>query len=83
MVEKETVEIKETKTPREKKTKKMAKVLIDALNIRPNPNTNNIPLSVCEKDDKLEILDILPDGDWVKISFNGLTGYVMSKYISY
>lgn len=50
------------------------------VNVRKSPNTTSDRLAKANCGDQVEILEA---GDqWSKISYNGITGYVMSKFIS-
>lgn len=55
-------------------------VNVDRLNFRENPGMDKKVYSVLTKGTKLEFVET--SGDWIKVKFNNITGYVHSKYIS-
>lgn len=62
--------------PKKKKSTRVAKVNVPALNVRPDASTKNEPVKVLHEGDKVKIVKDL--GEWLQIE----EGYVMSKYIS-
>jgi stage II sporulation protein D len=54
-------------------------VTASALNVRSGPGTKNHKVGMVVKGDKLKILEKV--GEWYKISFNSLQGYVHGDYV--
>ncbi|MCC0680127.1 MULTISPECIES: C40 family peptidase [unclassified Clostridioides] len=52
----------------------------NAVNFRKGPGTNNASIGKFYKGDKVEYIG--KDGSWVKVKYNGNTGYVHEKYLS-
>lgn len=59
--------------------KKYAVVTASALNVRSGPSTKNHKIGVVVKGTKLTVLEKV--GEWYKIEYNGITGYVHGGYI--
>lgn len=49
------------------------------VNLRKEPSTNSKKIMYVTQDDKVEVIEKV--GDWYKIRYKGVTGYVFSKYI--
>lgn len=54
-----------------------------ALNIRNNPSLNSYIIGIMEQNQYAYVLDYSSDGQWMKISINGVCGWSYSKYLSY
>jgi len=65
--------------PPSKDEKKTGVVTASALNIRSGPGTNNKIVGVVVKGKKVTVHEKV--GEWYKISYNGINGYVHSSYI--
>ncbi|MGX9757167.1 C40 family peptidase [Clostridioides difficile] len=52
----------------------------NAVNFRKGPGTNNASIGKFYKGDKVEYIG--KDGSWVKVKYNGNTGYVHENYVS-
>lgn len=59
--------------------RKYAVVTASALNVRSGPSTRNHKIGMVVKGNKLTVLE--KAGEWYKIEYNGLTGYVHGDYI--
>jgi len=59
--------------------KKYAVVTASALNVRSGPSTKNHRIGMVVRGNKLTVLE--KAGEWYKIEYNGLTGYVLGDYI--
>ena len=53
------------------------------LNIRSNPSTSSSIVGVLSQNQYAQVLDYSSDGNWIKISINGVQGFASSKYLSY
>jgi uncharacterized protein YraI len=53
------------------------------LNIRSNPSTSASIVGVLGQNQYAEVLDYSSDGNWIKISINGVQGYAYRNYLSY
>lgn len=53
------------------------------LNIRSNPSSSSSVVGVLSQNQYAQVLDYSIDGNWIKISINGVQGYAYSKYLSY
>ena len=65
--------------PPEKDEKKTGVVTASALNIRSGPSTKNKIVGVAKKGKKVTVHEKV--GDWYRITYNGIKGYVHSSYI--
>ncbi|SFQ13317.1 SH3 domain-containing protein [Caldicoprobacter faecalis] len=61
------------------KERKYAVVTASALNVRSGPSTRNHRIGLVIKGTRLVVLEKV--GEWYKIEYNGLTGYVYGDYI--
>ncbi len=59
--------------------KKYAIVTASALNVRSGPSTKNHKIGMVVKGNRLTVLEKV--GEWYKIEYNGITGYVHGGYI--
>nr|WP_276576551.1 SH3 domain-containing protein [Caldicoprobacter algeriensis] len=59
--------------------RKYAVVTASALNVRSGPSTRNHKIGMVVKGNKLTVLE--KAGEWYKIEYNGLTGYIHGDYI--
>lgn len=59
--------------------KKYAIVTASALNVRSGPSTKNHKVGLVVKGTKLTVLG--QSGDWYKIEYKGITGYVSGQYV--
>ena len=59
-----------------------ATVISDALNMREGPGADNALITTLHKGDKFTILEEYDGSKWVKIEYNGKTGFVHSDYIT-
>lgn len=53
------------------------------LNIRSNPTASSSIVGVLGEKQYAQILDYSKDGNWIKISINGVQGFAYSKYLRY
>lgn len=51
------------------------------LNIRVNPDENSLSLAIIPPNTQIEILEELLENGWIRVNWNGISGYVNSKYI--
>lgn len=51
------------------------------LNIRVNPDENSLSLAIIPPNTEIEILEELLENGWIRVNWNGISGYVNSKYI--
>ena len=58
---------------------KTATVDTDTLKLRKEASTSSTVLELLDNGKKLEVIE--EDGDWVKVKFNGITGYVSKDYV--
>ena len=58
-----------------------ATVTADSLNVRSGPGKEFEAVSKVKKGDVLEASEI--DGDWIKISYGGIEGYVAIEYVDF
>jgi len=59
-----------------------ATVTADALNMREGPGADNTLITTLHKGDRFTILEEYDNTAWVKIEYNGRTGFVHSDYIT-
>jgi len=59
-----------------------ATVTADALNMREGPGADNALITTLHKGDKFTILEEYDGTLWVKIEYNGRTGFVHGDYIT-
>jgi len=53
------------------------------LNIRSNPSTSSSILGVLKQGQYAQVLDYSQDGNWIKISINGVEGFAYREYLRY
>jgi Bacterial SH3 domain. len=53
------------------------------LNIRSNPSTSSSIVGILAQNRYAQVLDYSKDGNWIKISINGIQGFAYSKYLRY
>jgi len=59
-----------------------ATVTSDSLNMREGPDSNNALIITLHKGDTLTIMEEYNDTKWVKVEYNGNSGFVHSDYIT-
>jgi hypothetical protein len=67
-------------TAQEKQTS--ATVTPDSLNMREGPGADNALITTLRKGDTLTILEEYNDTKWVKVEYNGKSGFVHGDYIT-